>query len=353
MRSYNEFLQLCESQRQHSIYSSMFRRPSHPILILSPTMLKRRNYSFQDVTAFHTTSPEFTNAILKLQNKKASQISVFLSANSDDVLKGVETEGGIVMEVNGSLDSYFSFDAFTMIAKGGRRYLEVGPETDFGSQVIYYNKLNYGNEISNDVRKRIQNLQKDLIELRDSVFFRNIIPIVKKVYPSLNVTRNDDLELMIRKIKKEESGLRQIRSLTTIEIDETVNGLIRSLNGFGSAASKLIKEYMDGSEKILEKDEYKRLLIQPVRGETGGSTYDEGVMSNFKIKKMHFYRSPYVDERDDEEYIYSSVKDDIEKFIEVKKLKIDYEYWPYTADLISYINSKSTDFKELVNKKLS
>ena len=96
----------------------------------------------------------------------------------------------------------------------------------------------------------------------------------------------------------------------------------------GKKLSLVIKDYYDGVEKVLKKNSKvmgKALYDYAKNSKVSDDAWDEQVVNNIKIKKVHILS----DELDDEDF------DDAINFVE--KHKLDYIKWSSSSSLQTYI----------------
>ena len=254
---------------------------------LSPAIFKRIWPESVRSRVFHLTDLDGVGKLKKMQGKKKS-ISAFYNIVDYILASGIKTDGGYVVELEGDVLAAAPDDISSQPDKTGRRWLTfsslMNPSTASDPGMGGESKL-----------KRIE---KDLENLLVDILVKNGMGPYKK-------------------------------SLTTRELNRGWSYLGKSTGG--KEKSIIIKDYIDGMEKIMKKyskplksvfTDYafnKELVPDPDSGEK--AMWDEVVVNNFKIKKIHVTEEFGEDWQDD---------DDIEGF--------PFEIYPNgNGDLIDYI----------------
>jgi len=236
---------------------------------------------------FHLTDFDGVGKLKKMQGKKKS-ISAFYNIEDYILAGGIKTDGGYVVELEGDVLAAAPDDVSSQPDKTGRRWITfsslMNPSTASDPGLGGGSKL-----------KRIE---KDLEKLLVEILVKNGMGPYKK-------------------------------GLTTRELNRGWSYLGKSTGG--KEKSIIIKDYIDGMEKIMKKyskplksvfTDYafdKELVPDPDSGDK--AMWDEIVVNNFKIKKIHVTEEFGEDWQED---------DDIEGF--------PFELYPNgNGDLIDYI----------------
>jgi len=234
---------------------------------------------------FHLTDDDGVRKLKKMQGGKKS-ISAFYNMEDYIIQSGIKSEGGYVVELEGDVLAAAPDDISSQPDKTGRRWLTWSTLLD----PIHSNGM--GGE------SKIKKMEKDLQDLLVEILVKNGMGPYKK-------------------------------GLTTRELNRGWSYLGKSIGG--KEKSIIIKDYIDGMEKIMKKyskplksvfTDYafdKELVPDPDSGDK--AMWDEIVVNNFKIKKIHVTEEFGEDWQDD---------DDIEGF--------PFELYPNgNGDLIDYI----------------
>jgi hypothetical protein len=249
---------------------------------LSPSIFKRLWPKSIRSTAFHVTDYDGVAKLKKMQGKKRS-ISAFYNMDYDMISYGIRTEGGYVVELEGDVLAAAADDIASAPDKSGRRWITLSTLLDpisdhgFGGGT----KLKgFENEVNEMMIEIIMQYADDPVGM----------PNVNKAWGHLG-----------KEYKNE-----------------------------GKILSQIIRDYIDGMEKIMKK--YSRKLgplfkdytkkrtlnVDPDSGDV--PQWDELVVNNFKIKKIHIGQEWSEDFQDD---------DDIEGF--------PFELWQNDKDLSDHI----------------
>ena len=254
---------------------------------LSPAIFKRIWPESVRSRVFHLTDDEGIRTLKKIQGKKKS-ISAFYNIEDFILSSGIKTNGGYVVELEGDVLAAAPDDISSQPDKTGRRWLTfsslMNPSTASDPGL--------GGKV------KLKRIEKDLENLLVDILVKNDMGPYKK-------------------------------GLTTKELNRGWSYLGKSTGG--KVKSIIIKDYIDGMEKIMKKyskplksvfTDYafdKELVPDPDSGDK--ALWDEVVVNNFKIKKIHVTEEFGEDWQDD---------DDIEGF--------PFELYPNgNGDLIDYI----------------
>ena len=254
---------------------------------LSPAIFKRIWPESIRSKAFHLTDYDGLGKLKRLQGGKKS-ISAFYNMDDYIIQSGIKTHGGYVVELEGDVLAAAPDDISSQPDKTGRRWLT------FSTIMNPYTAGDPGL----GGRSKLKRIEKDLENLLIDILVKNDLGPYKK-------------------------------GLTTRELNRAWSYLGKSTGG--KEKSIIIKDYIDGMEKIMKKyskplksvfTDYafdKELVPDPDSGEK--AMWDEIVVNNFKIKKIHVTEEFGEDWQED---------DDIEGF--------PFELYPNgNGDLIDYI----------------
>ena len=235
---------------------------------------------------FHLTDYDGVGKLKKMQGGKKS-ISAFYNMEDHIIQSGIKSEGGYVVELEGDVLAAAPDDISSQPDKTGRRWLTfsslMNPSTASDPGLGGGSKL-----------KRIE---KDLENLLVDILVKNDLGPYKK-------------------------------GLTTRELNRAWSYLGKSTGG--KEKSIIIKDYIDGMEKIMKKyskplrsiftDYTKKRTLDPDEDSGEKAMWDELVVNNFKIQKIHVGPEFADDFRDD---------DDVEGF--------PFEVYDDAGDMADYI----------------
>jgi len=290
MKSFKQYLKEAPAWTE-SLSTMLFDLPREGLkdlkIPLSPAIFKRIWPESVRSRVFHLTDDEGIRTLKKIQGKKKS-ISAFYNIEDFILSSGIKTNGGYVVELEGDVLAAAPDDISSQPDKTGRRWLTfsslMNPSTASDPGL--------GGKV------KLKRIEKDLENLLVDILVKNDMGPYKK-------------------------------GLTTKELNRGWSYLGKSTGG--KVKSIIIKDYIDGMEKIMKKyskplksvfTDYafdKELVPDPDSGDK--ALWDEVVVNNFKIKKIHVTEEFGEDFQDD---------DDIEGF--------PFELYPNgNGDLIDYI----------------
>ena len=242
---------------------------------MSSTMFKRIWPDTIRTTVFHVLSPAYLGRLKKIEGKKNS-ISAFFKMLGHSLESGIAVDGGVVAEMDADVIVSSPTDVLTSVDKRGRRWAPM----EF---------------LTGDQWKS---------------------PKMKSVFKDLDA-------LIGTLVKKHLSHLKPKGDMY-----DYWQNMKTHLKDDGKKLSLVIKDYYDGVEKVLKKNSKvmgKALYDYAKNSKVSDDAWDEQVVNNIKIKKVHILS----DELDDEDF------DDAINFVE--KHKLDYIKWSSSSSLQTYI----------------
>ena len=260
---------------------------------LSPSIMSRIWPKSIRSKAFHLTDFDGVKKLKGMQKGKRS-ISAFYNMDDYMIASGIKTEGGYVVELEGDVLAASPDDISSQPDKTGRRWITVSslmnkptdPDPGLGGGA------------------KLKGMEKDIKALLTEI------------------------------VKKNSEGVKF--SGTTSEIATMWSGLGKSTGG--KEKSLIIKDYIDGMEKIMKKHskvlgslltDYTKKRVQEPDPDSGDRPmWDELVVNNFKIKKVHISPEFGPDFEDD---------DDIDGF--------PFELYQDERDMVDYINRTVANIK--------
>jgi hypothetical protein len=249
---------------------------------LSPSIFRRIWPEPVRSRVFHLTDLDGLGKLKKMQGGKRS-VSAFYNINSSSIGDGIRTYGGYIAEMDADVLAAAPDDIGSQPDKQGRRWLVWSTLVDPKTQ----NGMGGKSQLGGMYRDINEMMIEIIMEYADDPKF---MPNVNKSWIALGQEYRNENKIL----------------------------------------SQIIKDYMDGMEKIMKKHskplkslftDYafdKELVQDPDSGDF--ALWDEVVVNNFKIKKVHVteeYGEGYQDD------------DDIEGF--------PFELYPDNGDLADYI----------------
>ena len=269
MKSFKEFISE-GSRGSFDTKSYIFYKYLYPALILSPTALKRVFGNLNKIKAWHVTEQYEIGTLVKLQGKKSS-ISALTEINpsKSKPFEGMETDGGVVVEVEGLELLAAREDAWTELLDGGRRGVYIDP-------------------------KYFPDLYKDM-----KVMIKQIAEKYGKIISKYDDFENTSWWFWV------ESHKGKFSKMTNYESQEAFEAIGGDLTQ--KDKSNFVKEYIDKCEEVLKKNkkgqEDLRQYGRAKSKKKDGSDYNEIVINQIKIKNVYLVKEMFDDEDDIEDVI--------------------------------------------------
>ena len=251
-------------------------------------------------TVFHLTDPDGVNALIKIEGTKKS-ISTAANIEHNIIGAGIKTYGGIVVELEGDVLIAAADDIMSQPDKTGRRWIQLS-----------------------DLQTLVPRNKKATALGAGGTFEKDAISLCKELL--LKYSEEKDIETSIKL-----NAMRNIAS--DWEGMVTLSGKKKSL---------LIKDYIDGMEKIMKlhskplKKLFYNYLVKRDKDGTG-RLWDEIVVNNIKIKMLH--SSEHGDWLEDTGYSFKTYGWEDGELVDMDQGNIE---------IAAYITKKS---QELARKK--
>jgi len=242
----------------HSVDSSSLSIP------MSGPMMKRIWPDTIRATVFHTTDLSGLKALKKIEGGKKS-ISAFFSMMSRYMESGIATGGGIVAEMDADIIVSAKDDIMSKVDTRGRRWVEVS----------WFSNANI-------VGPGFGKFEKDLDTLIKGLVVKHLGPIM---------------------------GQTETRAAKPYELWMFMK---KHLKGDGKKISLVIKDYFDGIEYVIKKNSevMGNILLGYAKSKRmTDNAWDEQIVNNIKVKKIHlitFTQTPNEKEEEIIEYVDST-----------------------------------------------
>ena len=262
---------------------------------LSPSIMQRIWPKSIRSKAFHVTDYEGVKKLKGMQGKKRS-ISVFYNIDDYMISSGIKTEGGYVVELEGDVLAASPDDISSQPDKSGRRW------------ITFSSLMNPSTAADPGLggKAKLKGIETDLQNLLVEILGKN--------------------------------GKGPYRASDTNVIAKAWSYLGKVTGG--KEKSVIIKDYIDGMEKIMKKhskslgsiltDYTKKRTLEPDPDSGDTALWDELVINNFTIQKVHVGQEFGPDFSDPE------VVDRFSKHFE--GLGVPYELYDDVGDMVDYIN---------------
>ena len=276
-------------------------------LPMSTPIFRRIGLDDFRTTVFHVTDTEGYEGIKKIQGQKKS-ISAFFEMQNRYMSRGIQTQGGVILELDANILSAWREDVMSSPDKTGRRWIQL---SYFGGMYKVQDDVDAimgGDGKKNSLFELIKDLLKEYLPGQHAHKV--------KLY---NATEKDlakywqNMALWLRKEKD-----------------------YRKIMG------NVVKDYIDGVEKIMKANVKKLQSIfrSYLNRRTTDATWDEVIVNMVQIKKVHlidsdsWHRSSSSGDPDEDDYM------GYEDFL--KKVKADGfkgKFWENEMDLEIYIRT--------------
>ena len=251
---------------------------------ISSSMFKRIWPDTLRATVFHTTDSDGVKSISKLEGKKG-QISAFFSMFSRYMEVGVATQGGVhaVLEMDADVLLSASGDVMSHLDRTGRRWTSISDLKETSRWT------------------KFSAVEKDLEKMFD--------PLVKKYLKKGEFQENATVWELWRMAKR--------------KVD-------------GKTMSLIIKDYMDGMEKVIKKniDTFSSAMLSYAKKRSTDLSWDEQVVNNIKVKTAHFFKLPIPIAQTDDQIEMSEKQQELIEFTESKGWST--KMWDAAIELEAY-----------------
>jgi len=306
MKSFKGYLKEAAPAWTESLSTMLFDLPGEGLkdlkIPLSPSIMKRIWPKSIRSKVFHLTDFDGVKKLKGLQGGKKS-ISAFYNIDDYILQGGIKTEGGYVVELVGDVLAAAPDDISSQPDKTGRRWLTLSTIMNTST----------ASDPGLGGRSKLKKMEDDLGRL--------LVKILKKNGEDVDEGSRDNI------IGLQWSGLGKKHG--------------------GKTKSIIIKDYIDGMEKIMKKyskplgalltDYTKKRTLDPDSDSGEKAMWDELVVNNFKIQKIHVSPefSPDFAELEKGEggermYTFTKKDKDIEGF--------PFELYYEVGDMVDYIN---------------
>jgi len=285
-----EFAQTSASNLVFDV-ASQGRASSALKIPISGPMFKRIWPDTIRTTVFHVLRAENLYELKKLEGGKRS-ISAFFTMMSRYLEGGIAAGGGVVAELEADVIVSARDDIMSTVDTAGRRWVEMSW---------------FANAQRGGTGPKFAVVERELNDLIRGLVLKHLSPILGKD----RVRREFEFELW--------------------------NDMKKHMSGDGKALRLVIKDYFDGVEKIIKKNSEVMSSIfygyAKSKRQTD-SSWDEQIVNNIKIKKIHYIPIKVDNEEEDGNIENEEQQENIDAF--VAKYKIPRKRWEYSSELEIY-----------------
>ena len=274
-------------------------------LPMSTPIFRRIGLDDFRTTCFHVTDTEGYEGIKKMQGQKKS-ISAFFEMQNKYMSRGIQTQGGVILELDANILSAWREDVMSSPDKTGRRWIQL---SYFGG--MYRVQDDVDAIMGGDGKK--------------NTLFELIKDLLKKYLPGQHAHKVTLYNATQKDLAKHWQNLAL---------------WLRKEKDYRKIMGNIVKDYIDGVEKIM-KANVKRLqgiFRSYLNRRTTDATWDEVIVNMVQIKKVHlidsdsWHRSSSSGDPDEDDYM------GYEDFL--KKVKADGfkgQFWENEMDLEIHI----------------
>ena len=221
-------------------------------LPLSGSIFKRVYPKQVRTTTFHVTNFRYFDQLYAIQNSKRS-ISTFANMDRKSIYQGIQAGSGLVIEVEGNVLAAAREDVMSIPELSGRRMM-----------AFNFFRGPWGDKDVTKMQKGLEKLLKTLVNKYYTAFgddYGNMVPS----------PRDDDF----KKWRHIRAAYDQAKS----KRDRTA----------GRTMQKIVKEYMDGVEKVFMQNakQVQDTLTRYIERKKTDEQWDEIVVDDFNIKKVY------------------------------------------------------------------
>ena len=243
--------------------TSSYDNTSSLSIPMSGPMFKRIWPDTIRTTVFHTTDLSGLKALKKIEGGKKS-ISAFFSMMAKYMEGGIATGGGIVAEIEADVIVSAKDEIMSKVDNRGRRWVE----------------LSWFQNANTPTYPKFDKVEKDLNTLIKKLVIKHLPKYVEIGGVEFLTKGEHEYDLWIE--------------------------MKRHLKGDGKKISLVIKDYFDGVEKVIKKNSkvMGNILLGYARSKRmTDNAWDEQIVNNIDIKKVHLITSTQTPNEKEEEII--------------------------------------------------
>ena len=280
---------------------------------ISKPMMTRMGNTEENVEGIHITDDAGLRTIFNLQNSSKS-ISVMTFIDDVDMgmelLDGIETAGGVVVEVVGDVPFKGDFDIFTSPDNQGRRWLDLNQfifnKFENAPNFFHNWQLIYIETIEDHTRNFLTKRMADYINFKlDYPVDRSTVLRVleeMKIFWTGSQNRkitgrsNEDALLdlgIVRNLQNKMEVMEKDLSRQDIKSYQTI------IKEAKMTLFKMTKDLFDKAEDYFSDNILEFYTMASMEGKTtlgnSGPAYDEAVMDNFKVVDVYYRTKTYME----------------------------------------------------------
>ena len=276
-------------------------------LPMSPSIFKRMGLNENRATVFHVTDTAGYKTLKGLQGKKKS-ISAFMEMQAKYFTRGIQTQGGVILELDANILSAWREDVMSSPDKSGRRWI----------QLSYFGGMY---RVQDDIDKMIGG------DGQKGSLFELIKDLLKKYLPGQHAHKVTLFNATDKDLAKHWQNLAL---------------WLRKEPDYRKIMGNVVKDYIDGVEIVMSRsvDRLRGIFQSYLKRRNTDASWDEIIVNNFQIQKVHLVNSDAwhrsSDSGDPDEDDYSGWEDFLTT---VKGDGFDGKFWENENELEIYIRT--------------
>ena len=228
-------------------------------------------------TTFHVTNFKYFDQLYAIQNSRRS-ISTFANMDRRSIYQGIQSGSGLVIEVEGNVLAAAKEDVMSIPELSGRRMM-----------AFNFFRGPWGEKDVMKMQKGLEKLLKTLVNRYYTAFgddYGNMVPSprdddftkwrhIRAAYDQVRISKKP--RLRVRQAKSKDEFL---KSKEESQVDRRTAG---------RTMQKIVKEYMDGVEKVFSQNakQVQDTLTRYIERKKTDEQWDEIVVDDFNIKKVY------------------------------------------------------------------
>ena len=246
-------------------------------LPISGSIFKRVFPKQVRTTTFHVTNFRYFDQLYAIQNSRRS-ISTFANMDRRSIHQGIQAGSGLVIEVEGNVLAAAREDVMSIPELSGRRMM-----------AFNFFRGPWGDKDVTKMQKGLERLLKTLVNKYYTAFgddYGNMVPSprdddftkwrhIRAAYDQMRIPKKP--RLRVRQAKSKDEFL---KAKEESQVDRRKAGRIMQ---------KIVKEYMDGVEKVFMQNakQVQDTLTRYIERKKTDEQWDEIVVDDFNIKKVY------------------------------------------------------------------
>ena len=246
-------------------------------LPISGSIFKRVFPKQVRTTTFHVTNFRYFDQLYAIQNSRRS-ISTFANMDRRSIHQGIQAGSGLVIEVEGNVLAAAREDVMSIPELSGRRMM-----------AFNFFRGPWGDKDVTKMQRGLEKLLKTLVNKYYTAFgddYGNMVPSprdddftkwrhIRAAYDQMRIPKKP--RLRVRQAKSKDEFL---KAKEESQVDRRKAGKIMQ---------KIVKEYMDGVEKVFMQNakQVQDTLTRYIERKKTDEQWDEIVVDDFNIKKVY------------------------------------------------------------------